>query len=76
MRGNGSTRADRVRSDLFWGKDKYVRSHLQTLGSDENNDVGCADGAEAMIRGKITDGGGGITSLVVQGEEDVDARLE
>ena len=76
MCGNGSTRSERVRSDVFWGKAKSGRSHLQTLGSDDNNDVGCADGSEAMIRGKIADGGGGITSLVVQGEEYVDARLD
>ena len=29
-----------------------------------------------MIGGKIADGGGGIASLVVQAEEDVDTRLD
>ena len=29
-----------------------------------------------MIRGIITDGGGGITPLVVDAEEDVNARLD
>ena len=64
MHGHGSARAERVRSDVFWGKDISGRSHLQTYGSDYGDDVGCADGAEAMIGEKITDGGGGIVSLV------------
>ena len=29
-----------------------------------------------MIKGKISDGGGEISSLVVQAEEDIDARLD
>ena len=29
-----------------------------------------------MIKGKISDGGGGILSLFVQAEEDIDARLD
>ena len=58
------------------GAAKYGCSHSQTLGSDNDDDVGYADGAEAMIGGKIVDGGGGIATLVAQTEEDVDARLE
>ena len=75
MHGHGSARADIVRSDIFWSEAKSGRSHLQALGSDDGNDVGCADGAESMIGGIIADGGGGITPLVAQAEEDVDARL-
>ena len=76
MHGHGSTRAERVCSDVFWGEAKSGRSHLQALGSDDGNGIGCADGAEAMIRGIIADGGGGITHLVVQAQEDVDAHLD
>ena len=76
MHGHGSTRAERVHSDVFWGKPKSGHSHSQTFGSDDGNDVGCADGAEAMIGGIIADGGGVIAPLVAQAEEDVDARLD
>ena len=76
MHGHGSARAERVRSDVFWGKAKSGRSHSQALGSDDGNDVRCADGAEAMIGGIIADGGGGTTALVAQAEEDVDVRLD
>ena len=63
-------------SDVFWGESKSGCSHLQTLGPDCGKDVGCADGAEAMIRRKIAGGDGRIASLVVQAEEDVDTRLD
>ena len=76
MHGHGSSRAERVRSDIFWGETKSGRYHSQTLGPDDGNDVGCADGSEAMIGGKIADGGGGFASPFVQAEEDVDARLD
>ena len=46
------------------------------LGPDDGDDVGHADGAEAMIGGKIADGGGGIASPVTQAEEDADVRLD
>ena len=76
MHGHGSARSERVRSDVFWGEVMSGRSHSQTLGSDDDDDVGCADGAEAMIGGKTADGGGEIASLVAQAEEDVDAGLD
>ena len=76
MHGHGSARAERVHYDVFWKKPKSGQSHSQTLGSDDSDDVGCADGAEAMIGGIIADGGGGIAPLVAQAEEDVDARLD
>ena len=76
MHGHGSARAERVRSDIFWGKAESGHSHSQALGSDDGNNVRCADGAEAMIGGIITDGGGRITPLVAKAEEDVIARLD
>ena len=76
MHGHGSVRAESVSSDVFWGKAKSGRSHSQTLGSDDGCDVGCTDGVEAMIGRRIADGGGGIASLVVQAEEDIDARFD
>ena len=75
MHDHGSTRAEIVRSDFFGGEAQSGRSHLQTLSSDDGNDVGCADGSEAMIRGIIADGGGRIATLIAQAEEDVDDRL-
>ena len=71
MHGHGSDRAERVHSGIFWGKTKSGRSHSQTLGPDYGNYVGCSDRAEVRIGGKIYDGGGGISSPVVQAEEDV-----
>ena len=65
-----------MRSDIFWGEAKSDRSHLQALSSDDGDDVGCADGAEDMIGGIIADGGGGITPLFTQLEEDFDARFD
>ena len=76
MHGHGSARAERVRSDIFWDEAKSGRYHSQKIGSDDGDDVGCTGGAEAMIGGKISDGGGGIASLVAQAEEDIDARLD
>ena len=49
------------------------RSHPQALGSDDGDDVRCADEAEAMIRGIIADGGGRSTPSVAEAEKDVDA---
>ena len=63
MCGHGSSRAERVHSDIFLVKTKSGHSHSQTIVSDDGNDVGCADGAEAMIRGEIADGVGGIATL-------------
>ena len=65
-----------MRSDVFWGKDESGRSHPQALGSDDDDDVGSADGAEAMIGGIITDGGGRSTPLVAEAENDVDTCLD
>ena len=76
MHDHGSAIAEIVRSKIFWGKAKSGRSQLQALGSADSNDVGCANGVEAMIGGIIADGGGGTTPLVAQAEEDVDARLD
>ena len=76
MHRHDPARAERVCSDVFWGKAESGRSHPQALGSDDGDDVGCADGAEAMIGGIITDGGGGSTPLVAEAEEDDDAGLD
>ena len=63
-------------SDYLRGKSKSGPFHSQALGSDDGDDVGCADIAEATIGGRITDGGGGIEPLVAQVEEYVDVRLD
>ena len=75
MHDHGSERVERVRSSVFSGEAKSGRSHPQALSPDDGDDVGFADGADAMIGGKITDGGGGIVLPVAQAEEDIDARL-
>ena len=66
MHDYGSSRVERVCYGVFQGKTNSDHSHSQTLGSDEGDDVGCSDGAEAMIGGKIDDEGGGIAFLVAQ----------
>ena len=53
VHGQGSARAERVRPDIFWGKPESGYFHSQSISADEGDDVGCADGAEAMIRGKL-----------------------
>ena len=68
MHGHGSARAERVRSGVFWGKSKSGRSHSLSLGPDDGDDVGCADGSEAVIGGKIDDGVGGTAYMVTQVE--------
>ena len=76
MHGHVSVRVERVCSCVFWGKAESGRSHLQALSFDDSDDVGCTDGAEAMIGGIITDGVDGITPLVANAEEDDDGRLD
>ena len=76
MYRHGPTRAERVCSDVFWGKAESGRSHPQAFGSDDSDDAGSADGAEAMIRGIIADGGGRSTRLVTEAEEDVNACFD
>ena len=56
MHGHGSARAEILCSDVFWGEAKSGCSHSQVLGSNDGNDAGCADGAEAIIGGIISDG--------------------
>ena len=76
VHGHGSARAERVRSGVFWGESKSGRSHLLSLGPDDGDDVRCADGVEAVIRGEIANGGGEISSPGVQAEEDFGACLD
>ena len=71
MHRHGPTRAERVCSGVFWGKAESGRSHPEALGSVDGDDVGSADGAEAMIGGIIADGGGRSTPSVAEAEEDV-----
>ena len=66
MHGHGSARTERLRSDIFWGKTKSGRSHLQILGPDDGDNIGYADRAEATIGGEIADRGDGIASPVTQ----------
>ena len=65
-----------MRSGVFWGESKSGRSQLLAIGPNDGNDFGCADGAEAMVRGNNSDGGGGIISPVTQEEEYSGARLD
>ena len=76
MHGHVSARAERVHTDNLWGESKSGHSHLQILVPDGGDDVGYADGVEAMIGGKISDGGGGIAYSVPQAKEDADALLD
>ena len=74
MHHHGPARAERVCSDVLWGKAESGRSHPQALGPDDSDGVGSADGAEAMIGGIFADRGGRSTPLVAEAEEDVDTR--
>ena len=76
MHGQGYAKEERVCYDVFWGESKSGRSHLLELGPDGGDDVGYADGAEAVIGEKIADGGGGISFPVTQSEEYAGTCLE
>ena len=69
MYRHGPARAERVCSDVFWGKAESGRPHPQAHGSDVGDDVGSVDGAEAMIGGIIINGGGEIRPPVVVGSD-------
>ena len=74
VHGHGSTRAERVRTGIFWGESESGRSHWLTLHPDDGNDVGDTDQAETLRGRVVSDCGGLITSMLSQAGEDVDAR--
>ena len=73
MYGHGSTIAERVRSDVFWGESKSGRAHLLGFIPDDGDDVQGADRAETLICRVVSDCGGRVASMFLQVEEDVDA---
>ena len=73
MHGRSSTRAERVRPNVLWGKSKSGRSHLLGLGPDDGDDIQGADQADTLSSRIVDDWGGGSVSMFLQAEEDVNA---
>ena len=74
MHGHGSARAERVDSDIFWGKSESDCAHSLALCPEKGDHNGGADQAEALGSRVVTDCGGGITAMLSLAEEDVDPR--
>ena len=71
MQVHGSDRAERVRTDIFWGYSKYEKTHSFALQSDDVDDVLGADREETLRRRVVADCGSQVTSMLLQAEEDV-----
>ena len=76
MYGQGSSRAERVRPNVFWGKTKSGRTHLLGLGPDDRDDVRGADQSEKLNVRLDADCGGRVTPMFLQLEEYFDAHLD
>ena len=74
MHGHGSSRAERVHTDVFRGESKSGRTHLIELRPDGGDDVLGAEIAETLSGRLVADCGGRVTSMFLQAEEDVDVR--
>ena len=74
MYGHGAARAERVRPNVFWGESKSGRAHSLGLAPDDGDDIQSA-GQEETLSGRIVaDWCGGVASMFLQAEEDVDTR--
>ena len=74
MHGHGSARAERVRTNVLWGKSKSVRAHSLALRPDDRDDARGADGAATLSGRVVADCDSRATCMFSQAEEDVDAR--
>ena len=75
MHGRGSSRAERVCTDVFWGESESGRAHSLSLRPEEGDDGGGAYRADTLRGRLVADCGGRITSMFTQAEEDVGTRL-
>ena len=73
MHGRGSSRAERLCPDVFWGKSKSGRNHSFAFRPEDGDDDGSADRAETLRGRVVADCGGQITAMISLVEEDVDA---
>ena len=74
MHGHGSTRAERVPSDIFWGKAKPGCSDPNGLSPKDHNDVQGADQAEPLSSKIVADMGGSWAPMFVHAEEDFESH--
>ena len=58
--------------DILWGKAESCSPHVLALRPDDGDDAGGADGAEILRGGVVADGGGWITALFPELEEDIE----
>ena len=74
MHGHGSARAERVGSDIYWGKSESGCAHSLALRPKKGDENGSADRAETLRSRVVADCGGRVTAMLLLAEEDVDAR--
>ena len=72
---HGSTRAERVCPDVLWGESKSGRAQYLGLGPDDGDYILGAHRAEPLNGRTVDDWGGGVASVFLQAEDDVNSRL-
>ena len=72
---HGSTRAERVSSNVFWGESKSGRAHYLVLGPDDGDDILGTHRADPLNGRTVADWGGGVASVFLQAEDDANSRL-
>ena len=72
IHGHGSSRAERVRPDVFWVKADPGCSDPNGLGLKDCDDVRGADRADPLSGRIVADGGGSWAPMFAHAKEDVD----
>ena len=75
MHGHGSARAERVRSDVFWGEPQSGCANPSGLGQEDRDDVQGSDRAEKLVGRVVADRGGPQAPMFAHAEEYVDTHL-
>ena len=73
MHRHGPARAERVCSNVFWGKSESVPVHSAGLSPNDRDNVWDADCVEPLSGRLVDDWGSGVASVCLLAEKDVDA---